>query len=224
EKHVDEMEVSETVYWSHYNNKQQILLVGEGDFSFSLCLAKAFGSATNITATSLDTREELERKYKDAKKNVDELERRGCTVVHGVSVHSMDTDCRVVRSVLYDRIIFNFPHAGFDFGREHESRTIMKHQEVVRGFLRSAKEMVKLDEVGEVHVTHKTAYPFSNWDIKNLGRDLHCYKEVKFNTWQYPGYSNKRGSGSDCDSSFPVGKSSTFMFRRGWYFIPGTIY
>ncbi|XP_024011182.1 uncharacterized protein At4g26485 [Eutrema salsugineum] len=195
------MEVSNTINCSHYNNKQQILLVGEGDFSFSLCLAKAFGSATNITATSLDTRADM---YKDSKDNVEELERRGCTVVHGVNVHSMNTDCRIVRSVLYDRIIFNFPHAG-------------KHQEVVRGFMRSAREMIKSDEAGEIHVTHKTAHPFSNWNIRTLVGDLYCYKEVEFYTWQYPGYSNKRGSGSDCDSSFPVGKSSTFMFRKHWY-------
>lgn len=39
-----------------YSNKQRILLVGEGDFTFSLSLARAFGSATNLTATSLDTR------------------------------------------------------------------------------------------------------------------------------------------------------------------------
>lgn len=38
-----------------YSSKQRILLVGEGDFSFSLCLARAFGSAHNMVATSLDT-------------------------------------------------------------------------------------------------------------------------------------------------------------------------
>ncbi|KAL0729095.1 hypothetical protein Bca4012_025188 [Brassica carinata] len=147
------MEFSNTITCSHYNNKQKILLVGEGDFSFSLCLAKAFGSATNITATSLDTREELEQKYRDAKNNVEELERRGCTVIHGVNVHSMDKDHRVVRSIVYDRIIFNFPHAGFHFGREIDSYTILQHQEVVKGFFLSARELV--DASGEIHVTHK---------------------------------------------------------------------
>lgn len=39
----------------HYSSKQRILLVGEGDFSFSLCLATAFGSAHNLVATSLDS-------------------------------------------------------------------------------------------------------------------------------------------------------------------------
>lgn len=39
----------------HYSSSQRILLVGEGDFSFSLSLAKAFGSGHNMVATSLDT-------------------------------------------------------------------------------------------------------------------------------------------------------------------------
>lgn len=50
----DVMDVSEKRI-RHYSSKHQILLVGEGDFSFSVCLASAFGSATNITATSLDS-------------------------------------------------------------------------------------------------------------------------------------------------------------------------
>ncbi|CAH8320540.1 unnamed protein product [Eruca vesicaria subsp. sativa] len=210
------MEFSNTITCSHYNNKQKILLVGEGDFSFSLCLAKTFGSATNITATSLDTREELEQKYKNAKNNVEELERRGCTVIHSVNVHSMDNNHRV-RSTLYDIIIFNFPHAGFHFGREFDSYTILQHQKVVQGFFQSARVLV--DASGEIHVTHKIAHPFTNWNIKTLGEEkgLYCVREMNFDAFQHPGYSNKRGSGSDCDSSFPVGLSSTFMFKKHWF-------
>lgn len=42
-----------------YSSFHQILLVGEGDFSFALCLANAFGSASNIVASSLDSYGEL---------------------------------------------------------------------------------------------------------------------------------------------------------------------
>ncbi|XVF76988.1 hypothetical protein PTKIN_Ptkin14bG0004000 [Pterospermum kingtungense] len=40
----------------HYCNSHNILLVGEGNFSFSASLAVSFGSATNMVATSLYSR------------------------------------------------------------------------------------------------------------------------------------------------------------------------
>lgn len=40
----------------HYSSRHEILLVGEGDFSFAACLARSFGSAANMVATSLDSK------------------------------------------------------------------------------------------------------------------------------------------------------------------------
>lgn len=51
----EEEEEEEEVWRKHYSSRHRILLVGEGDFSFSLCLANRFGSARNIVATSLDS-------------------------------------------------------------------------------------------------------------------------------------------------------------------------
>lgn len=44
------------VKWlKHYSSAQSILIIGDGDFSFSMALATAFGSGANLVATSLDS-------------------------------------------------------------------------------------------------------------------------------------------------------------------------
>lgn len=87
------------------------------------------------------------------------------------------------------------------------------HQELVKGFLKSARVMVK-NEGGEIHVTHKTAHPFNKWEIERLAEEegLCLIRKMEFNISDFPGYSNKKGSGIFCDASFPIGKSSTFIF------------
>ncbi|KAJ1387724.1 S-adenosyl-L-methionine-dependent methyltransferase [Sesbania bispinosa] len=196
----------------HYGSSHKILLVGEGDFSFSLCLARAFGTARNMVATSLDSRVSLGVNYANALRNLAELESLGCTIVHEVDVHSMTHHPRLMNNN-FDRIIYNFPHAGFDF-RESNSFQIGLHKNLVSGFLRNAKSMLATN--GEIHITHKTAHPFSDWDIKKLAQNegLFSFGEVPFYQHFYPGYNNKRGAGSRCDESFPVGSSSTFKFTK----------
>nr|GMC47371.1 heavy metal-associated isoprenylated plant protein 41-like [Ipomoea batatas] len=105
-----------------YSKPVIILLVGDGDFSFSLCLANSFASASNILASSLDSYDEVTKKYKDAKSNLEKLQRLGATILHGVDAIKMKlhTDLRMRK---FDRIIFNFPHAGFH-GKEDSVRLI----------------------------------------------------------------------------------------------------
>ncbi|XP_062016001.1 uncharacterized protein At4g26485-like [Rosa rugosa] len=199
----------------HYTNYQRILLVGEGDFSFAVSLARAFGSSRNMVATSLDDRESLMRKYSKAMSNVMELENRGCVVLHEVDVHRMSQH-PFLSSIRYDRIIYNFPHAGYLRGQlssEYNLFQIWFHQDLVRGFFKNAREM--LTEIGEIHVTHKTTYPFSRWEIVKLAGEVGLYllQEEKFSKWDYPGYENKRGAGL-CDQTFPVGECSTFKFAK----------
>ena len=66
--------------------RESILLVGEGDFSFALALARLRGESLELTATSLDSEEEVLRRYGGVgvARTLDELARAGVRVLHGV--------------------------------------------------------------------------------------------------------------------------------------------
>ncbi|KAM1234759.1 hypothetical protein FF1_004290 [Malus domestica] len=196
----------------HYSGSQKILLVGEGNFSFAACLATAFASASNIVATSLDSKESFMEKYPNAVRTLNELEGKGCVVLHEVDVDTMSQH-PLLADKLFDRIVFNFPHAGF-VGMESQRFQIELHQDLVKRFFTTACEMLMAR--GEVHVTHKTAHPFSNWNIVKLAEEVGLYlvEEAPFTRDDYPGYLNKKGSGRKCNRTFRVGQCSTYKFTK----------
>ncbi|PQM32831.1 uncharacterized protein Pyn_36078 [Prunus yedoensis var. nudiflora] len=95
----------------HYSSSQKILLVGEGDFSFSACLARAFRSAANMVATTLESQDTLWTEHWSSEAYLEELERRGCLVLYEVDAYEMHQHPTLIR-MKFDIIIFNFPHAG----------------------------------------------------------------------------------------------------------------
>ncbi|XP_057433212.1 uncharacterized protein LOC130726023 [Lotus japonicus] len=225
----EEEEPEESMKWvKHYSSDHQILLVGDGDFSFSLCLANAFGSAANIVATSLDSYDDVTRKYKQAKSNLDQLQKLGACLLHGVDATKMKlhSDLKMRR---FDQIIFNFPHAGF-YGKEDNLLMIKMHKDLVFGFFKNASCMLRAN--GEIHVNHKTTTPFNNWNIEKLAMQsfLTLIECSDFKKEDYPGYNNKRGDSNRCDEPFPLGKCSTFKFiynpkaRRNWNKISHTMF
>ncbi|KAK9673773.1 hypothetical protein RND81_12G188500 [Saponaria officinalis] len=125
-----------------YTSTQKILLVGEGNFSFSASLAVAFGCASNMIATSLNSQEYLEKNYRRFLRNKMALEVRGCIVIHGVDATNM-INHDLLGNLRFDRIIFNFPHSGSFGGTDHDMR---KNRELIIGFLRCAKKMVNIIE------------------------------------------------------------------------------
>ncbi|GMJ10510.1 hypothetical protein HRI_004720200 [Hibiscus trionum] len=203
-------EEEEEKWITYYSSNHQILLVGEGDFSFSSSLANAFASASNICATSLDSYDVLKRKYKNAVSNLENLRKLGATLLHGVDATKMKHHTDLANRK-FDRIIFNFPHAGFH-GKEHDPHMIQMHKNLVQGFFRNARGMLRSN--GEIHVNHKTGTPFCLWNLEKLASEssLVLFQCVDFNIEDYPGYHNKRGDSSRCDLPFPLGDSSTFKF------------
>ncbi|CAF2080771.1 unnamed protein product [Brassica napus] len=201
----------EEVWLTHYSSNHQILLVGEGDFSFSCSLASRFRSASNICASSLDSyADDVVRKYSKARSNLATLKRLGASLLHGVDATKLHLHPHL-NSRRFDRIIFNFPHAGFH-GKETDSRLIQKHKALVFGFFLGAAHMVRAD--GEIHVSHKDKAPFCHWNLEELASrcSLVLTQCVAFEKSEYPGYENKRGDGSRCDKPFPLGECTTFKF------------
>ncbi|XP_044946988.1 heavy metal-associated isoprenylated plant protein 41-like [Hordeum vulgare subsp. vulgare] len=200
------------LYWS----TQAILLVGEGDFSFALALATGFGSGANLVVTSLDDYGTLTKKYRGAESNLAKLKKMGAVILLGVDAGKLDCHA-YLRTKQFDRIVFNFPHAGFSFGwKEDDERLIKEHQKVVKAYFESASRL--LCPEGEVHVSHKRKHPYYKWDLLRLAADsdLHLVYQPYFCKEDYPGYNNKRGDGKDCDEPFMLGVCSTFMFRKGY--------
>ncbi|EER96935.1 hypothetical protein BDA96_02G251400 [Sorghum bicolor] len=112
----------------------------------------------------------------------------------------------------FDRIVFNFPHAGFK-GKESEVYMINLHKELVREFFCNARHLLR--PYGEIHVSHKTGKCYDEWGLEDLAAEfsLILVEKVGFQKEDYPGYDQKKGDGPACDKPFPLSNSFTFTFK-----------
>jgi hypothetical protein len=103
-----------------FDSTQSILLVGEGDLSFAVSLARKFGDGRRITATTFNSFEFVKKHYANGPANIEELKRLGATVIHDVDatgLHELQKRQRCGRSAVdfasIDAVVFNFPHPGW---------------------------------------------------------------------------------------------------------------
>ncbi|KAI3991489.1 hypothetical protein MKX01_006791 [Papaver californicum] len=147
--------------------------------------------------------------------NIKDLQRLGCLVLHNVDVNFMASSSfyPLLACMKFDRIVFNFPHAGhFKMWETHHS-VIQKHKDLLSGFFKSSRKMLKLD--GEVHVAHRDDHPYNAWEIEELANEagLILIATVDFCSSQYMGYNYERGSSLRSNGSFPLGNCpKTFKF------------
>lgn len=209
EKAIETTMVVEKGRWiKHYSSLHRMLLVGDGDFSFSCSLAVTFGCASKMVATSLDSKDFLKKHYAKAPWNIGELKKRGCLVLHGIDATAIATH-HLLEHMTFDRIIFNFPHAGFFEGLPRWF-SLGLHRRLVGLFLKNAKEMI--DKDGEIHISHKTNGYHNEWKLVSMASSLglRLIEEVAFDLSDYPGYNTKYGFGGD--KNFDCYPSSTFKF------------
>ncbi|KAF9431999.1 hypothetical protein BGZ76_011427 [Entomortierella beljakovae] len=209
-----------------YYDYDNILLVGEANFSFAKCLVlEILNRGDTVTATTLDSFTTMSEKYTDAQQNVKELEDAGATVLFEVDATKLNK-IKSLKGKRFSKIVFNFPHAGA--GIKDQDRNVVSNQKLMRSFFESAAPFLADTDLGdkkpgEIHVTVKTGLPYDLWNIKRLatGTGLLGNKtSFPFKTEQYPGYEHRRTIGfkdgvSQGDNAEIKDKSpKTFVFVK----------
>ncbi|KAG6555211.1 hypothetical protein Mapa_003251 [Marchantia paleacea] len=196
----------------HYSSKQSILLVGEGDFTFSSALASGLGQSFELIATSINSEGYIRAKYAQAIKAVTNLREHGARIIY-----DFDATKNIFSNTRrFHRVVFNFPHAGYFSKPEWVKSVIRSHQDLIIRFLLNASTMIRSD--GEIHVTIQDYDPYNRWNIAELARE--CGLSVKgsflFEFSSYPGYCNRRGSGKRPGRTFPVGRGCIRTYQIGY--------
>ncbi|KAK6349589.1 hypothetical protein TWF696_005873 [Orbilia brochopaga] len=171
-----------------------VLLIGEGDFSFSNAILTASLTTPpgSLTATTNDTEATTLTKYPQSQSHITNLRSLDHRVVF--SVDATKPFPKALKRHTYDAILFNFPHTG---GLTTAvDRQVRANQQLLLAFLTNAQP--QLSPGGVVAITLFDGQPYAQWDVRGLAKatGYACRRSFKFDASLYPGYRHVRTIGN----------------------------
>ncbi|KAF4322284.1 hypothetical protein BBO99_00004093 [Phytophthora kernoviae] len=128
-------------------NVKSILTVGDGNFSFSLALARALGPDSGVTfvTTSHESKQSVLETYPDGEKILAELNAMpNVTVLHEVDA----TDAKQMKALgAFDRVLWNFPCIRAPRGEDGQNKEMEANKKLLHDFFAIVAQV--LTEAGE---------------------------------------------------------------------------
>ncbi|KAM4544483.1 ferredoxin-fold anticodon-binding domain-containing protein 1 [Odontesthes bonariensis] len=199
-----------------------ILLVGEGNFSFSASLCKS-QAGSSVTATCLQHPEEALR-HEGVAGNIQAIKDSGGTVLFEVDCTKLG-ECASLQGRVFDRVVFNFPHCGRKSG-------VKKNRELLKNFFLSCVQV--LAEDGEVHVSlcnGQGGTPadqpkrewHNSWQVATMAAEAHLilsavrpFESENLQNYKCTGYRSQ-------DKGFHVEKALLHVFTRSLPYTPAHV-
>lgn len=192
-----------------YEHGMQVLTVGDGDFSFSLALAR-FGC--HVVATSYESKQTVQKVYSSV--NIDatlaELEYLDAQLAYDVDATNLaGTLPAVLANRTFQRIIWNFPCSAVAKGQDGQNQEMEQNKTLVREFVSNARHFCK----EQIHINHKTKPPFNQWKLDEVvvstAGNLRYLGRVVLDRHLFPPYVPRKALDR---KSFPCHDACTYIF------------
>jgi 25S rRNA (uracil2634-N3)-methyltransferase len=195
-----------------YTPGMSVLTVGDGDFSFSVALAR-FGC--RVVATSYESAETVRAVYDSVgvSMHIMELERLGAKIFYNIDATNIaHTLPQSLTDRTFDRIVWNFPCSAVAKGQDGQNVEMENNKRLVRAFVQSAKSQCVIG--GQIHINHKTKPPFNQWKIDevattNIDSVYYKYRVVLDRSLFHPYVPRKALD----RKSFPCHDACTYIFE-----------
>jgi tRNA (guanosine-2'-O-)-methyltransferase len=171
------------------SESKSILLLGEGNFSFTLSLlnrliAAYVGLDIKIVTTCFDSELNLHRKYPETKGIIAKLKKRGVIILYDFDATICYKRQLNEYDQLFDCIIFNFPHLGIEDAKSHGYMTA----HVMHSMQQSLKPIIGCFFISLANAQWK------RWNVANkaIKTGLELIGNPEFITSDWDGYEVRR--------------------------------